>query len=262
MKFDPPLFHPNIYPDGTVCISILHTPGDDPTMYEQASERWSPVQSIEKVILSVISMLAEPNLESGANIDCCKLYRDNRPAGMVPKHPAIKLWTSLAKDVALDVFITENPAGVDVLQHAYKVVETGIKGTKGVWSESVCFRPMGTPAVAEQDGLETLKQCAPRMTRGQPSLELDDADPARLLTIARTEPNGVPVRKPDLDRKVWSQAVGVRELVGQPCMEILQARSGVFIGYGPLCRVLGKLSGGWVTGAGDGDPKKTTYSDV
>jgi len=78
MKFEPPLFHPNIYPDGTVCISILHTPGDDPTEYEQASERWSPVQSVEKVILSVISMLAEPNLESGANIDCCKLYRDDR----------------------------------------------------------------------------------------------------------------------------------------------------------------------------------------
>jgi len=78
MRFDPPLFHPNIYADGNVCISILHTPGDDPTMYEQASERWSPVQSVEKVILSVISMLAEPNLESGANIDCCKLYRDNR----------------------------------------------------------------------------------------------------------------------------------------------------------------------------------------
>ncbi|KAF8824479.1 hypothetical protein HHX47_DHR8000374 [Lentinula edodes] len=99
MKFEPPLFHPNsempfssffqnrsvvdllhfqVYPDGNVCISILHTPGDDPTMYEQASERWSPVQSVEKVILSVISMLAEPNLESGANIDCCKLYRDNQ----------------------------------------------------------------------------------------------------------------------------------------------------------------------------------------
>ncbi|KAJ7079569.1 ubiquitin-conjugating enzyme/RWD-like protein [Mycena belliarum] len=84
MKFEPPLFHPNsaylstFYPDGTVCISILHTPGDDPTMYEQASERWSPVQSVEKVILSVISMLAEPNLESPANIDCSKLYRDDR----------------------------------------------------------------------------------------------------------------------------------------------------------------------------------------
>ncbi|KAF9517357.1 hypothetical protein BS47DRAFT_1371406 [Hydnum rufescens UP504] len=78
MRFDPPLLHPNIYPDGNVCISILHTPGDDPTMYELSSERWSPVQSVEKVILSVVSMLAEPNLESGANIDCCKLYRDNK----------------------------------------------------------------------------------------------------------------------------------------------------------------------------------------
>lgn len=27
-------------------------------MYESASERWSPVQSVEKVLLSVISMLA------------------------------------------------------------------------------------------------------------------------------------------------------------------------------------------------------------
>jgi hypothetical protein len=77
MKFDPPLFHPNskyrsfahifnltnktcglVYPDGNVCISILHSPGDDPMQYESASERWSPVQSVEKVLLSVISMLA------------------------------------------------------------------------------------------------------------------------------------------------------------------------------------------------------------
>ncbi|KAG8754935.1 Ubiquitin-conjugating enzyme E2 7 [Serendipita sp. 396] len=78
MRFEPPLFHPNVYADGNVCISILHT-GEDRTGYELASERWSPVQSVEKVILSVISMLAEPNLESGANIDCCKLYRENKP---------------------------------------------------------------------------------------------------------------------------------------------------------------------------------------
>ncbi|CUA76570.1 ubiquitin-conjugating enzyme E2 G2 [Rhizoctonia solani] len=78
MKFDPPLLHPNVYADGNVCISILHSPGDDPNMYELASERWSPVQSVEKVLLSVISMLAEPNLESGANVDCCKLYRENK----------------------------------------------------------------------------------------------------------------------------------------------------------------------------------------
>lgn len=60
-----------VYQDGTVCISILHAPGDDPNMYESSSERWSPVQSVEKILLSVLSMLAEPNDESGANIECC-----------------------------------------------------------------------------------------------------------------------------------------------------------------------------------------------
>lgn len=61
-----------------MCISILHPPGDDPNMYESSSERWSPVQSVEKILLSVISMLAEPNDESGANIDACKMWRGNR----------------------------------------------------------------------------------------------------------------------------------------------------------------------------------------
>lgn len=47
-----------VYADGRVCISILHPPGDDPNQYESSSERWSPVQSIEKILLSVVSMLA------------------------------------------------------------------------------------------------------------------------------------------------------------------------------------------------------------
>lgn len=47
-----------VYSDGSVCISILHAPGDDPMGYESSSERWSPVQSVEKILLSVISMLA------------------------------------------------------------------------------------------------------------------------------------------------------------------------------------------------------------
>ena len=58
-----------VYPDGKVCISILHPPGNDPNMYESAAERWSPVQTVEKILLSVLSMLSEPNVESPANID-------------------------------------------------------------------------------------------------------------------------------------------------------------------------------------------------
>ncbi|XP_011374671.1 ubiquitin-conjugating enzyme E2 G2 [Pteropus vampyrus] len=69
---------PAVYPDGRVCISILHAPGDDPMGYESSAERWSPVQSVEKILLSVVSMLAEPNDESGANVDASKMWRDGQ----------------------------------------------------------------------------------------------------------------------------------------------------------------------------------------
>jgi len=34
MRFTSEVYHPNVYPDGRVCISILHPPGDDPNQYE------------------------------------------------------------------------------------------------------------------------------------------------------------------------------------------------------------------------------------
>lgn len=74
-----------------MCISILHNPGEDPMMYESSSERWSPVQSVEKILMSVVSMLSgtairslclmlitlEPNVESSADIDTGKLFRED-----------------------------------------------------------------------------------------------------------------------------------------------------------------------------------------
>eukprot|EP00053_Salpingoeca_punica_P002723 m.39179 g.39179 ORF g.39179 m.39179 type:complete len:165 (+) comp11748_c0_seq1:36-530(+) len=78
MRFTCEMFHPNVYRDGRVCISVLHPPGVDPLMYETEAERWSPLQSIEKILLSVMSMLAAPNDESGANVDAAKMYREDR----------------------------------------------------------------------------------------------------------------------------------------------------------------------------------------
>ncbi|KAK4467760.1 hypothetical protein MN116_008690 [Schistosoma mekongi] len=78
VKFLSEVFHPNIYPDGHVCISILHAPGDDPLGYESSVERWSPVQSVEKILLSIVSMLAEPNDESAANVDAAKTWREDK----------------------------------------------------------------------------------------------------------------------------------------------------------------------------------------
>mmetsp|Transcript_32649 Transcript_32649/g.79934 ORF Transcript_32649/g.79934 Transcript_32649/m.79934 type:complete len:179 (+) Transcript_32649:78-614(+) len=80
MHFVTPMWHPNVYAaDGEVCISILHA-GADPLQYETEAERWCPSQSISAVLLSVMSMLAEPNVESGANIDASKMWRDDRAA--------------------------------------------------------------------------------------------------------------------------------------------------------------------------------------
>lgn len=55
--------------DGNVCISILHEPGDDRWGYEKPEERWLPVHTVETILLSVISMLADPNHDSPANVD-------------------------------------------------------------------------------------------------------------------------------------------------------------------------------------------------
>ncbi|KAE8441947.1 Ubiquitin-conjugating enzyme E2 7 [Mollisiaceae sp. DMI_Dod_QoI] len=79
MRFLGEVWHPNVYPSGLVCISILHAPGDDPNHYEHASERWSPIQSVEKILISVMSMLAEPNDESPANVEAAKMWREQRP---------------------------------------------------------------------------------------------------------------------------------------------------------------------------------------
>ncbi|EPR61625.1 ubiquitin-conjugating enzyme subfamily protein [Toxoplasma gondii TgCatPRC2] len=80
MKFLQDMWHPNIYPDGRVCISILHPPGDDVfNEQEKAEERWRPILGVEAILLSVISMLGEPNLESPANIDAAVQYKKDLP---------------------------------------------------------------------------------------------------------------------------------------------------------------------------------------
>lgn len=77
-RFTSEMWHPNVFPDGRVCISILHNPGDDPHGYETAAERWSPVQSVETIMISIISMLSSPNDESPANVDAAKEFREDK----------------------------------------------------------------------------------------------------------------------------------------------------------------------------------------
>jgi ubiquitin-conjugating enzyme E2 R len=74
------IYHPNVYPNGDLCISILHTPGEDEQSGELACERWSPLQGVESVLRSVLLLLDDPETGSPANVDAGVLYRTNREA--------------------------------------------------------------------------------------------------------------------------------------------------------------------------------------
>lgn len=70
--------HPNVYPDGNLCISILHRPGDDEQSGELASERWNVLHGVESVLRSVLLLMDDPEINSPANVDASILYRDER----------------------------------------------------------------------------------------------------------------------------------------------------------------------------------------
>ena len=82
-KFIPPLFHPNIYPSGTVCLSILNE-----------EEGWKPAITIKEILLGIQMLLDEVNPESPAQADAYNLYKKDRAAyekkvrGVVRENPA------------------------------------------------------------------------------------------------------------------------------------------------------------------------------
>jgi ubiquitin-conjugating enzyme E2 G1 len=80
-------WHPNVYKDGLVCISILHEAKEN-KMNEQElmSEKWRPILGVEAVLVSVMSMLSEPNLDSPANVDAAvQLKKDPKAYKKVVK---------------------------------------------------------------------------------------------------------------------------------------------------------------------------------
>jgi ubiquitin-conjugating enzyme E2 G1 len=81
MTFTSEMWHPNVYEDGRVCISILHPPGEDEfNSQESADERWRPILGVEQILVSIVSMLGDPNDESPANLDAAVMWRNDRAA--------------------------------------------------------------------------------------------------------------------------------------------------------------------------------------
>lgn len=77
--FTTPIYHPNVYDDGKVCISILLAPEDNSSYgYYREDEKWRPVYHPNSIMLSIVSLFITPNDESPANVDAGKDWRENR----------------------------------------------------------------------------------------------------------------------------------------------------------------------------------------
>ncbi|VDP16784.1 unnamed protein product [Soboliphyme baturini] len=62
-RFDPPLFHPNVFPSGTVCLSILDERKD-----------WRPRITIKQILLGIQDLLNNPNAEDPAQAEAYQVY--------------------------------------------------------------------------------------------------------------------------------------------------------------------------------------------
>ncbi|KAH9408170.1 SUMO-conjugating enzyme UBC9 [Tyrophagus putrescentiae] len=66
-RFDPPIFHPNVYPSGTVCLSLLDEEKD-----------WRPALTIKQVLLGIQELLTEPNARDPAQAEAYAVFCNDR----------------------------------------------------------------------------------------------------------------------------------------------------------------------------------------
>lgn len=76
-----PLFHPNVYNDGNVCLSIIN-PENSRHAYGKGGT-WKPSITIKQVLLSLQIFLDEAQSFAAGRDEAYKLYTHNRPEYIV-----------------------------------------------------------------------------------------------------------------------------------------------------------------------------------
>merc|ERR1711998_426269 len=65
VRFTCEMFHPNVYSDGVLCLDIIQ-------------DQWKPIYTVGNILISIQSMLTDPNCASPANPEAAQMYQNDR----------------------------------------------------------------------------------------------------------------------------------------------------------------------------------------
>lgn len=66
-QFEAQFFHPNVYPSGTVCLSIINE-----------EQGWKPAITVKQILTGIQDLLNEPNPASPAQSEAYQLFKTNK----------------------------------------------------------------------------------------------------------------------------------------------------------------------------------------